>query len=135
MKATPAMVVNVCAQMGIAPSTVQRVLDIALADVPERSFSADAVRALRSAEVRIAELEAKLANGGPEVDAQWHEHKERADDAEAKLSLARARRADLLEVAAEWKEKAKVLVVRDPTRSTLQDCAEDLRVLAERLPV
>lgn len=69
-----------------------------------------------------------------EVDAQWYEHKERADDAEAKLSLARARRADLLEMAAEWRKQAKALTVVDPVRHTLQDCAEELRVLADRLP-
>jgi hypothetical protein len=69
-----------------------------------------------------------------EVDAQWYEHKERADDAEAKLSLARARRADLLEMAAEWRSTAQRTELARAVRHQLVDCAEELRVLAERLP-
>ena len=127
-------------------SSVLEILEAALADVPEPltvpAEYASGSGGLGGPEAyrlsigyerqrkRIAELEAQLSL----TREAWGMTSEAERDLEAKLSLARARRADLLEMAAEWKQAAKVLDVRDPMRHTLQDCAEELRVLAERLP-
>lgn len=49
----------------------RRALEAALADVPERSFSADAQRALRAAEAKLAKVREELDQNEPMNDPDW----------------------------------------------------------------
>lgn len=80
----------------------------------------------------------KMQGGAYEAEQRqlaMEEHaRARIDDLEQKLILVRALRADLLELVEAWRAQGKTYDVGAPARYACWDCAEELRVLAERIP-